>query len=41
MDICSFEEMKKLMFNIQGTSLMMLRNAYDEYRLNVRFTGRL
>ncbi|XP_016661281.1 uncharacterized protein LOC103309871 [Acyrthosiphon pisum] len=41
MDICSLEEMKKLMYNIQGSSLMVLKNAYDEYRLNVRFTGRL
>jgi len=41
MDICSLEEMRKLMYNIQGSSLMVLKNAYDEYRLNVRFTGRL
>lgn len=41
MDICSFDEMKMLMFNIQGPDLIMLRNAYTEYRENVRFTGRL
>lgn len=41
MDICSLEEMRKLMYNIQGSSLMVLKNAYDEYRLNVKFTGRL
>lgn len=41
MDICSLEEMRKLMYNIQGSSLMVLKNAYEEYRLNVKFTGRL
>jgi len=41
MDVCSPDEMKKLMLNIHGPSLMMLRNAYNEYRSNVRFTGRL
>ncbi|XP_025200961.1 LOW QUALITY PROTEIN: uncharacterized protein LOC112598649 [Melanaphis sacchari] len=41
MDVCSPDEMKKLMLNIQGPSLLMLTNAYKEYRSNVRFTGRL
>lgn len=41
MDICSLEDMKRLLYNIHGSSLMVLKNAYDEYRLNVRFTGRL
>ncbi|XP_026810422.1 uncharacterized protein LOC113551991 [Rhopalosiphum maidis] len=41
MDVCSPDEMKKLMLNIHGPSLLMLRKAYIEYRSNVRFTGRL
>lgn len=41
MDVCSSEEMKQLMVNIHGPALLILRNAYKEYRSSVRFTGRL
>lgn len=41
MDVCSPEEMKQLIFNIEGPALLVLRNAHQEYRSNIRFSGRL
>lgn len=40
MDVCSADEMKQLMLNVQGTSLLLLENQYKEYQ-SIRFTGRL
>lgn len=40
-EICSPEEMKQLISNIQGPALLILRSAYREYRSNIRFDGRL
>ncbi|VVC32677.1 Hypothetical protein CINCED_3A006375 [Cinara cedri] len=41
MDICSPEEMRQLMLNIQGPSLLFLKQVYQDYQLHIKFTGRL
>lgn len=41
MDVCSRDEMMQLLTNVKGPSLLILSRAYEEYRSNVRFSGRL